>query len=82
MKNKVFIYSLIIFFIGLSVFCIVLSYKVTMNFRSSDVYSLTMFKDDVELSLIVMVANIIGDISLFAYLNKNGLIKKMLNVEK
>jgi len=53
-----------------------------MNFSSSDIYTLKMFKDDVELSLIVMIANIIGDISLFAYLNKNGILQKMFNIEK
>ena len=53
-----------------------------MNFKSSDLYTLAMFKKDIEFSLIIMVANIIGDISLFAYLAKNGIIKKMLNTEK
>ncbi|SDG72192.1 hypothetical protein SAMN04489796_101393 [Winogradskyella thalassocola] len=81
MKNKFIIYAIIIFLIGLSVFSIVLSYKVIMNFSSSDIYTLTKFKDDVELSLIVMIANIIGDISLFAYLNKNGILQKMFNIE-
>ena len=82
MKNKFLIYSLIIIFIGISVFSIVFSYKVIMNFKSSDLYTLAMFKKDIEFSLIIMVANIIGDISLFAYLAKNGIIKKMLNTEK
>ena len=81
MKNKFFIYAIITFFIGLSIFSIVLSYRVIMNFTDFDIYTLTMFKDDIELSLVIMTANIIGDISLFAYLNKKGVIKKMLNIK-
>ncbi|MAX69684.1 MAG: hypothetical protein CMC76_01065 [Flavobacteriaceae bacterium] len=82
MKNKNIIFSIIIFFIGLSVFSIVLSYKVIMNFRSHYTYNILIFKEDVELSLIVMIANIIGDIGLFTYLNKSELINKMFNIEK
>ena len=82
MKNKFLIYSLLIIYISLCVFSIVLSYKVIMNFKSSDLYTLAMFKKDIEFSLIIMVANIIGDISLFTYLTKNGIIKKMLNIKK
>ena len=82
MKNKIIIFSIIIFFIGLSIFSIVLSYKVIMNFRSYNTYNILIFKEDVELSLIVMIANIVGDIGLFTYLNKSGLINKMFNVDK
>ncbi|MDH7913621.1 hypothetical protein [Winogradskyella sp. SYSU M77433] len=53
-----------------------------MNFRSHYTYNILIFKEDVELSLIVMIANIIGDIGLFTYLNKSELINKMFNIEK
>lgn len=66
----------------ISIFSIVLSYKVISNFNTSEIYNLTQFKNDIEFSLVIMIANIIGDIFLFSFLWKSKIIDRMLNIKK
>jgi len=77
---KIILFVIIVCFLAISIFSIVLSYKVLTNFYSLDVYNLSSFNKDIELSITVTVANIIGDVSLFYFLWKKGILQKILNI--
>ncbi len=80
-RIKIILFIIVVFFLAISIFSIVLSYKVITNFNTSDVYNLSTFNKDIKLSLTITVANIIGDISLFYYLWKKRILHKMLNID-
>jgi len=82
MKNKYIIFAVITIFLAMSIFSIVFSYMVISHFKTFATYDLTLFKEDVELSIVIMVTTLIGHISLFYFLWKKRILHEMLNIRK
>jgi hypothetical protein len=80
MKNyKILLLVIALIFIIVSVFSTVISYKVITHFNSNEIYDLIMFKNDLELAIIIMIANVIGDLFLVYYVWKNKLLSNLFN---
>lgn len=80
MKKKfiiLIILLILLIFIMASTFTMALSYYLISNFSSSEIYTITQFNRDIELSLVIMISNAIGQIFVFIYLWKKKIISRL-----
>ncbi len=61
--------------LALFIFSLVITFKVVTKFNNSEIYSKIDFQNDMELGIVVTVANLIGELSLIYYLFKKEVFK-------
>lgn len=81
-KIQIIYIIILLLLLAISIFSITLSYKVISNFRVLNIYNKAIFLNDIEFSLVVMGANILGDIGLLFYFFKSGFLNQILHYNK
>ena len=70
--KKYAIILIIWMYIMISTFSMALSFYVISNFSSSEIYTITQYDRDIEISIVIMIDNTIVQTAIFIYLWKKN----------